>query len=174
MKLNKAILWMTALLLLNPGCSIYKPDEYAKDKFGNYLNHFESCGPKALERAFALYDQKNGIVNKKKISREEISRSIQQGGISLREVLSLFHYDALMITTPYEMRAACKKYGYDMVSIDSLEKVDYKEDVVLVLVLGSLIDQEAHWLCIPYDKIVKNYFGENTRINQIYLLKKKS
>lgn len=172
MKFNKVTLWITTLCLLNPGCAIFSPEEYQKDDSGFYLNHYDSCGPKALEKAFAIYDQKNGIYNKRSISREEISRAIQGGGISIRGFLSIFHYEALMVTTPNEMKVACKEYGYSTVSLNSLKKINYEKDVAIVLVFGNILKQEAHWLCIPVNKNAKDFFGEHTVVDKIYLLKK--
>jgi hypothetical protein len=173
MKFHKVILWVTVLGLMNPGCAVFKTEEYEKDDNGNYLNHYNSCGPKALEKAFAAYNQKNGIHNARSVSREELSRVIQEDGPSIRMFLSFFHYDALMITTPNEIKQACKKYGYDVISLNSLKKIDYDKDVAIVLVFGSILEQEAHWLCIPVDNSPEGYFGEHTKISKIYLLKKK-
>ena len=127
------------------GCGIF--DQYEKNSDGYYERHFYCCGPVALEKALEHLG--------KQIDKAELSKSMQDNGIAIKELLSFFYKDAICITWPSEMKAAAKKYGF--------------EPITLVLVHSKLTDY--HWVVFPTDD-PKSYYGAETKIDKIYLLKK--
>tara|TARA_Y100001972_G_C7606481_1_gene303979 strand:- start:301 stop:795 length:495 start_codon:yes stop_codon:yes gene_type:complete len=158
------ILILLSLCFFNLNCSLLNPEEARKDKDGYYINHYWSCGPKALNKAFKELDI---ILSEKKISRE-----IQDSGNFTRTLLSLVHYDALEITLPSEIKTIIKKHGFNTLEIKDLNHLNENVDVAIILVAKNYLKGEAHWLCFPVDDRITNYFGENTRILKIFLLKK--
>lgn len=166
-KLRKTILWAIAVCLLNVSCVVFHPEQFERDELGYYIKHYNACGPIALEKALeALGDDS--------ANRVEISRGIQDEGNFLRGVISLFHYDGLLVTLPTEMKAACKEHGYKVIELDNLDELKEK-DVALVLIWGRIFKKEAHWVMFPIDNKIKNFkewYGEYTEISKIYLLKK--
>jgi len=161
-KLRKTILWVMALSLLNVSCAIFHPDRTKKDELGYYISHFSACGPIALEKAFEALENP--------INRIQISRDIQDTGNGTRLLLSMLHHGALQITLPSEIKAVCKKYGYEAITADKLSDLDPEKDVALVLVWGEILD--AHWLCFPIDVNIDNFFGGYTKISKIFIFKK--
>ena len=141
------------------GCGIF--DQYEKNSDGYYERHFYCCGPVALEKALEHLG--------KQIDKAELSKSMQDNGIAIKELLSFFNKDAICITWPSEMKAAAKKYGFEPITVKNFEKLDPKKDVALVLVHSKLTDY--HWLVFPTDD-PKSYYGAETKIDKIYLLKK--
>ncbi len=53
-----------------------------------------------------------------------------------------------------------------------VEKLEPNKDIALVLVYGKFISSEWHWMCYPVDDNINTFFGSNTKIDKIYLLKK--
>jgi hypothetical protein len=156
-------------LFLGPliGCGVF--DQYKKNADGYYERHYTCCGPIALEKAFQKLYRKHGIMLKRAITREEISRSMQDDGIAAKELLSYFNKEAICITWPSEMKATAKKYGFEPITIKDFKKLDPKNDVALVLVHSKLTNY--HWLVFPIDD-PKSFYGTETKIDKIYLLKK--
>jgi hypothetical protein len=154
---------LLCLCLINVNCSLLNPDKIIYDK-GYYVNHYWSCGPLALERAFKELD----II----LGREKISKEIQDTGNFTRTLLSLIHYDALEITLPSEIKTIIKKHGFNTLEIKDLNHLNSNVDVALILVAKNYLKGQAHWLCFPADSNIENFFGENTKIIKIFLLKK--
>jgi len=156
-----------AICLLNVSCVVFHPEQFQRDELGYYINHYNACGPVALEKAFEALGDENE-------SRVEISRKIQDKGNSLRTLLSLLHYDGLLVTLPKEIKTACKEHGYKVIELNNLDELKEK-DVALVLVWGRIFKREAHWVVFPIDnefRKLKEWYGEYTEIGKIYLLKK--
>ena len=86
--------------------------------------------------------------------------------------MSLAHYDALEITFPSEIKTIIKKHGFLPLEIRNLESLNNEVDVALVLVAKNYLKGEAHWLCFPADNNIERFFGKNTRIIKIFLLKR--
>ncbi len=143
------------------GCSTF--DRHKKNSEGYYEKHFSSCGPKALEKAFRQFEQR--------VNRKDISKFIQENPRPLIELLSFFSKDSVEITWPCDIKRAAKKYGYKIVSLKEFNKLNPQKDVALVLINTKL--SNYHWLCFPIDKNIGTFFGPKTKINKIYLLKKK-
>ena len=150
--------------LLNWSCALFHPDEVKTDKKGYYIRHYWSCGPKALDKAFKEFN-----IN---LGRNNISREIQDSGNISRFLLSFAHYDTVQITFPSEVYQVIEKHGFKVIKLKNLEELDSKIDVALVLVAGNYLKGEAHWLCFPIDNNIENWFGKNTKIVKIFLLKK--
>jgi len=71
------------------------------------------------------------------------------------------------------MKYVADKYGFELVNVNDINEVDPEEDVAIVLVHGRLLSKEYHWLVFDVDDI-KNYYGDETVIDIVYLLKWKS
>lgn len=166
MKFHKILLWGTVISLLNFGCVAFHPESLKKDSLGYHIRHYDSCGPRALERAFKNLGEEH-------IDRAEISRKIQDTGNITRYLMMVIHHDTILVTLPYEMKNVCKKYGYKMVETDkSIDELNIKKDVAIILLFGNIIKGESHWASYPHDKDIKNWFGSNTSISKIFLLEK--
>ena len=142
------------------GCSAF--DRYDKNPEGYYEEHFRSCGPEALEKAFQALKQKVG--------RKEISKIVQEQPRPFIQLLSFFDKDAVEITWPSDVKRVAKKYGFKIVPIKDYDKLNPKKDVALILINTKL--NNYHWLCFPVDKNIPKYWGEKTRVSKIYILKK--
>ena len=174
MRLLKPIYYFIALaFLLLPliGCGLLNP--YKKNSEGFYEKHYYCCGPIALDQAFDAFYAKEGIVFvRDPHSREEISKVIQSRGMSLKEALTFFSKEAICITWPSEIRYVANKYGFELISKSSIDELDPKEDVAIVLVHGKFFSQQFHWIVFPTDD-VKDVYGNDTVIDKVYLLKMK-
>lgn len=162
-KAKKIFIYSLALVLsMGPivGCGIFNPPEVNKD--GYYESHYNCCGPIALEQAF----EKLGVY----VDRATLSRSIQDSGQIRRQLLSFFNKRAACITWPNEIRETAKKYGFEAVTIKEFKSLDHSKDVAIILVHSKLSDY--HWVCFPYHNDIPKYFGDDTKIDKIYLLKK--
>ena len=157
-------LLVLSLSLLNWSCALFHPNEVKTDEDGYYVRHYWSCGPKALDKAFKEFN-----IN---LGRNNISREIQDSGNISRFLLSFAHYDTVQISFPSEIYQVIKKYGFEVVKLNKLEELDSEVDVALVLVAKNYLKGQAHWLCFPADNNIKNFFGKNTRVIKIFLLKK--
>lgn len=146
------------------GCGIFHPEYVKRDPFGYYSEHYDACGPIALERALReLGDPK---------SRVEISRKIQDSGNSLRTVGSFFHHEMVHITRPVEIKETANHYGYDVRELESIQDLNKVGGVGIVLVWGCIFKKEAHWVCFPVYSTneMSNYYGKNTKISKIFVL----
>jgi len=164
---------LAAILAVGPilGCGVFNPAR--QDGDGYYIAHFSSCGPTAIENGINRYYANQGITfARNPAPREEISKQIQDDGIYLKMFFSYFDREAVQATWSWEMKAAVKKYGFELVSVDDFENLDPKKDIAFILVRGKFISREWHWMCYPVDQNIKNFFGPNTKVDQIYLLKK--
>ncbi len=141
------------------GCSTF--DRYDKNPQGYYEEHFYSCGPHALEKAFKALN--------KKVSRVEISKAIQDQPRSFIELLSFFNKDAVEITWPSDIKRIAKKYGFKIIPIRDFDELDAKKNVALVLINTKL--DNYHWLCFPVDENIPKYWGDKTKISKIFILK---
>ncbi len=150
------------------GCGIFRA--YERDANGFYPAYSNSCGPVALELAFCEFYKRNSDAQKEDISRDEISKTIQQEGITEKEFLSLFNREAVCITWPSEIKRIAKNYGFELVPVNSLSDIDVNKDVAIVLLHGRYFSRQYHWSVYPiYD--VKSYYGNDTVIDKIYLVK---
>ena len=52
------------------------------------------------------------------------------------------------------------------------KKLDPSKDIALVLIYGRFFSSEWHWVCYPIDKNISTFFGPDTNIDKVYLLKK--
>ena len=53
-----------------------------------------------------------------------------------------------------------------------IDDLDPKKDIAIVLLFVNILKGESHWAAYPYNKNIKNWFGPDTSISKIYLLKK--
>lgn len=160
------------LSLFNLGCSILHPKSLEKEN-GYYVKHLQSCGPKASQKA-VMDLRKVGVWDKRYITLLEVGKEIQDnGGNTSRLILSLFHYQAIEITFPHEIKKYFENQGLKVTEIDSLEGLDPEVDTAVVLVSDGIITDRWHWLCYPKDHFIENYFGKNTKIHLIFLIQKK-
>ena len=153
------------------GCGLmdsFRDSPYTKKSRSLNLDpyHIHSCGPEAIQKAFLKFDID--------ISIKDISHAIQ-ADVScsnlFRDILSALDKDARKITFPSELKRILKKNGFSIVNINSLDELNKVEDVALVLIKqeGEL---NYHWMCFPVDKNIKTFFGKDTVIKEIYLIKK--
>ena len=154
---------LISLGLLNWSYSIFHPEKVKKDEAGYYTDHYWSCGPRALNKAFKELDIY--------LSSKKISQEIQDSGNLSRALLSLVHHDAVQITFPCEMYHVIEKHGFRVVGLKELKQLNSKIDIALILVARNYLDGEAHWLCFPVDNDIKGFFGKETKIVKIFLLK---
>ena len=152
-----------SLCLLNWSCSLLHPESLERDSEGYLVNHYWSCGPIALEKAFEKLNLN--------LSRKEISREIQDSGNAVRLLLSLAHHETIQMTLPSEIEQVIKDHGFKVINIREFGLLNERVDVAIVLVSGDYLKGETHWLCFPVDSNIEKYFGENTKIRQIFLLK---
>ena len=158
------ILLITSLCLLNSGCVFFHPESLKADTDGHYIKHFHSCGPVALKKAFGELDIR--------VTEKKLSKQIQSSGNLARVLLTLIHYEMIGVTLPNEIKNICLDYGYKVSKVKNLDDLNPEKDVAIVLVVRSILKGETHWVCFPVDNNVENYFGEGTRVLEIYLLKK--
>jgi hypothetical protein len=149
--------------LLNWSCSLFHPKSLERDSEGYLVNHYWSCGPAALQKAFEKLNLN--------LSREEVSREIQDSGNTIRLLLSLAHHETIQMTLPSEIERVIKDHGFKVINIREFGLLNTGVDVAIVLVSGNYLKGETHWLCFPIDSNIEKYFGKNTRIRQIFLLK---
>ena len=160
-----------ALTFVMSGCGLLqssRTSDYVKEQKSKNLDpyHVHSCGPNALHKVFLRF----GIY----ISEKNISHIIQSSPSCsnlLREIASVFSMEGRKITFPSELKTILKKNGFQIVNIGTLNELDRKEDTALVLVRqkNSL---NYHWMCYPVDRNIETFFGKETIIKEIYLIKK--
>ena len=91
-----------ALLPVFVGCGIFKPAK--RDNDGYLIRHFQSCGPKAIQRAITEYNHRNNIVFVRNITPKEISKKIQDNGQFLKNFFSIFDKEVVCVTWSWEMK----------------------------------------------------------------------
>ena len=153
------------------GCGLFKQfnesEKYKQLRADNRdPHHAASCGPKALYKALKRFDER--------VSRREISHEILSNGqitSCVRDLLSIFDNEAREITFPREMKIPLEKRGYIMKKVKSLKELNEQKDVGLVLIKKkwTLL---YHWLCFPVDKNILTFFGNDTDIQEVYLILK--
>jgi len=152
---------MGILLVLAVGCGVFNRPE---TKNGYYVRHYNACGPEAVGKALTKFRK-----YKKRVSRTKISQDIQDNGNTWRHLASLIDKEGVEITCPSEIAEVCRQYGFIVIPISNLNRLDPLKDVALVLVRKGLL--EWHWLCFPADSFITDYYGDDTVISKIYLLK---
>ena len=86
--------------------------------------------------------------------------------------MSLVNASAINITWPSEIKEVLNKHGFEIVKVKSLNELDKQKDIAIVLIHGKFFRNEYHWIVYPIDN-VKTFFGKNTVIDLIYLIRKK-
>ena len=173
--MKKKLIWILSFLFaLAPffsGCGIFHPP--LKDENGYYPVYFNCCGPVAVEKAINEYYRKQGIVfARNPAPREEVSKLIQDDGMVLKRFISFFHKQIVCASWSWELKSVVKKYGFELIKIDDFEKLDPLKDIALIIVRGKFFSKEWHWMCYPVDGDIKSFFGPDTKIDKILLLKK--
>jgi hypothetical protein len=155
--------------LLLSGCGVF--NQYKKNSEGYYEQHYNCCGPIAVEKAINGFYRKQGIVFvRNPAPRKEVSQKIQRNGMHFKECLAYFDPEAICITWPSEIKQVIDKYGFELITVGNLKDLDSEKDVAIVLVHGRLLSRQYHWLVFPLDN-VKEYYGKDTVIDKVYLLK---
>ncbi|MBC8416762.1 hypothetical protein H8E06_00350 [bacterium] len=145
------------------GCGMLKPGPKTN---GYYSYHLNSCGPVAISKALTKLDKKQGPL------ASDISIQIQDNGNFWRHLMVIAHRDAGLITCPHEVIEVCKQNGYEVLPVADYAQLDPKKDVALILLYSNML--EWHWVCFPVDKNIPNWYGDNTKIVKIFLLKKQT
>ena len=159
------------LALILSGCGVLqssKDSAWVKKQRALNLDpyHVQSCGPEAMQKAFSNF----GIY----IDLESLSHTMQSSlscGNLMRDVLSVFDKEARQVTFPSEIKKILKKNGFTIVSIKSLKELNKDEDTAIVLIRKKNT-LTYHWACSPNDKYIKSFFGKDTLIDEIYLIKR--
>ena len=158
-----------ALIMLS-GCGIMqssKDSSWVKKQRSLGLDpyHIQSCGPQAIQKVLRRF----GIDS----SMKDISSAIQSSHSCanlLRDVISVLDKEGRKITFPSEAKSILKKHGFNIVNINALEELNKDKDTALVLVKQKS-SLNYHWMCFPSDENIKTFFGKDTVINEIYLIK---
>jgi len=161
----------TFLVLIFSGCGILKSAKdptWVKEQRALNLDpyHVQSCGPEAMQKAFANF----GI----SIDLESLSYTMQSSASCsnlLRDVLSVFNKQARQITFPAEIKKILKKNGFSIVSIKAFKDLNKNRDTAIILIRKKNT-LTYHWTCFPNDKYIESFFGKDTLIEEIYLIKK--
>jgi hypothetical protein len=159
------------LALVLSGCGIMqssKDSPWVKEQRALNLDpyHVQSCGPEAMQKAFSNF----GIF----IELESLSHALQSSPSCsnlLRDVLSVFNKQARQITFPTEIKKILKKNGFSIVPIGSLKDLNENKDTAIVLIRKKNT-LTYHWACFPNDAYIESFFGKDTLIEEIYLIKK--
>jgi len=172
MNLIKKLSWTFALILVVgpiPGCALF--DRHKKNDEGYYPAHYRACGPIALEKAInAAYSNRGIKFVKNPAPRRRLSQEIQKEGMTSRELLSYFDKNAIQITWPSEIKKIVNQHGFDIVTVNNINSLDPEKDIAIVLIHGKFLSKQYHWVVYPIDD-VKNFYGEKTVIDAVYLLK---
>ena len=158
-KPTKWLAWGLAIsfIFLNTSCGLLHKEKFKKED-GLYIRHYYSCGPGSIQDAILKLERKL-------VSRKSISQDIQSTGNISRLLLASFDYRALEITFPCELKKYLNKKGYNIqeVSFDSLKE----GDVAIVLVRGSNLLKEWHWITYPTHskEYIKNFFSSTKVIS---------
>ena len=133
--------------------------------------HVSSCGPDSLYLAFKALEKKHNV--KFNLSKEKISKLIRTSNKCsdlLRDFLFIWSYQANEITWPNEIKDILTSRGFKIE-----ETKDYKNltpsqiAIVLVHKKGTL---HYHWMCYPIEEDILYFFGDDTIIENIYIIKK--
>ena len=84
----------------------------------------------------------------------------------------MFDKEIVCVTWSWEMKKAVEKYGFELITIDDFKKLNPEKDIAFVLVRGKFFSRQWHWMCYPIEENITKFFGENTKIDRIYLLKR--
>ena len=163
------LIFIFLLSFLVTGCGLFKQfnesEKYkqlrAQDK-DPY--HARSCGPRALYKALKEFNER--------ISKGELSHEILSNGkitSCVRDMLSIFDNEAREITFPNEMEEVLKKRGYEIKKVTSLKELNEEKDVALVLIKKKWT-LTYHWMCFPVDRNILTFFGNETKIEEVYLI----
>jgi len=158
--------------LLNSGCGILYPPH--KDELGFYTEHYNSCGPVAIQRALTRYCERNGIVFKKELSEKQISQDIQRNAppfiCNKRKLLIIFDRAAAGITWPNEIKTACQLYGVKLTKVhpNQLWLRNAPNATYIVLVHKKWTINNYHWFTYPGN--TAHYFGDDTIFDVVYML----
>ena len=159
------------LAFILSGCGILqsaRTSDYTKRQ--RLLNldpyHVQSCGPEAVQKALLQFGIQSDL--------ENLSHAMQSSPSCanlMRDIVSIFDINGRRITFPSELKTILREHGLKVTSVKKLENLDQNKDTAVVLVKrnGSL---EYHWMCFPIDKNIKNFFGKETLIKEIYLITK--
>ena len=65
-----------------------------------------------------------------------------------------------------------KEYGFVPVKLNDINKLK-EGDIAVVLIKGKTLKGEWHWMCFPYHDVetIKKWYGKNTVVKDVYLLK---
>jgi hypothetical protein len=159
------------LTFVMSGCGILqssRTSNYVKEQRAKNLDpyHIYSCGPEALRKVFLRF----GIY----ISAKDLSHIVQSDPSCanlLREIACVFSMEGRRITFPTELKSILKKHGFRTVNVSDLEELSQEKDTALVLIKKKS-SLSYHWMCFPVDKNIKTFFGKDTIIKEIYLIKK--
>ena len=149
------------------GCGVFNP---GPKHLGYYSYHLYSCGPRAVSKALAELDRQQGLVRCPGPSPSDISIQIQDNGNFWRHLMTIAHKDAGLITCPHEIVEVCNQSGYEVISIADYKQLNPEKDVALILLYSNLM--EWHWACFPVDDNINNWYGDDTKIVKIFVLKK--
>ena len=155
--MKKKLIWILSLLfVLAPffsGCGIFHPP--VKDKDGYYPQHFNCCGPIAVENAINEYYRQQGIVFvKNPAPREEVSKRIQDDGMVLKRFLSFLHKQVVCASWSWELKSVVKKYGFELIDINNFEDLNLDAGIVFVEVgaqrsttneLGEVLNKQENY-----------------------------
>ena len=128
--------------------------------------HAHSCGPEALHKALKAFNER--------VSRKEISHEILSNGqitSCIRDLLSIFENNARKITFPSEMKIPLEERGYKIKKLNSFKELDKEKDIGLILIKKKWT-LKYHWMCFPVDKNILTFFGNDTNIEEVYLILK--
>ena len=80
-------------------------------------------------------------------------------------------WETIQVENLTKYKKILKKNGFTIVSIKRLKDLDKDKDTGIVLIRkkNSLT---YHWACFPNDTNIESFFGKDTLIEEIYLIKK--
>lgn len=167
--IRKALIF--TLALLSVGCGALKSSRHSSEQNG--YQHITSCGPDAIRDALSEYREQAGIRTKRLETRKEISeeiRSKNKCSTITRDVMSLFVYEGKRITFPCEIRKYFTDRGFVIETVKDLSKLKQGDTAIaLILQRGTF---NYHWITYPTSKNIIKFFGKDTILKTIYLLKR--
>ena len=164
----KSVIYSAVITFSFSGCGVFYSlnEEPEWSRMERKLNrdpfHVNSCGPTALNDAFSHL----GI----KVTNLEISEQIQKDGSILRDVMSAFTKEARRITFPSEIKSQLKEKGFEFIRLNSFSELK-PEDTALILIHKKGTLSLYHWICFPVEKNILSFFGEDTVVDIVYLIK---
>ncbi len=160
----KKIALIISILLLNPGCGVFRLDKL------NDL-HQGSCGPRAIRDA--LNHIHGGIKWKEyPFDVNKISSEIQSTGNLSRIFLGSFSHSALEITWPCEIERYFNKHNINFKKINKIQDFKDTSKTAIFLVKGSTLKGEWHWITFPTYSLgyIEKVFGDRTEIVSGYII----